>query len=215
MHRRIGHYFLMTLFTAGILLSDAALCESAVDKSKLDAIENRFTTTVSDFNGEVYVIVIDDKGNSTEEKIYIMPGESLKVPRGLTPQKGTITWKDVTHYEMMIARENDPYARWFVENLWRDRLNRVLVALENRLKEKYPTNYKNINIRVRDVADAIGIDPALGVLTGEEFVKIPNTWGGRVPNIDLSALERRLSPDYYINNIFPDERPNKSASPFS
>lgn len=194
-----------------IILVTHFLEAADINKEKLNNIEKKFTTVVSNFNGRIEVAVKDKDGKITNMQIDIVPGESVEVPVGIPPKKGRITWRDVAQYESMIAREEDPYAKWFIENLWRDRINKALTILESRLKAEYPKHYHQINIRVKDVADALGIDPPVGFLTGDEFIKIPDEWGGRVPNVDPNILEKALDR---VPDVFMSERPNRSASPF-
>ncbi len=158
----------------------------AIDKNKAAAIEEKYTDNLKNFDPSVSVRI---KGSEVE--VVLQPDKTARVPKSLSDEKRVMTWKDVAEFESkMMVSIVDPYARWFIENLWRDRINRVLKELEPKIKEKYPDTYRDVSISVKSVADALGMDPAIGFFTGEAFVKIPKEYGGRVPNVDPLLIEQ-------------------------
>ena len=213
---RGGCIYIFALVTALSFVCGDVL-GAGLDKDKMDAVEKKFTTTVSNFNGSVEVTVTDKDGKPTKVVVLIEPGEKLKVPRGIPPKMERLEWKDVAQYEAMLISVNvqDPYSRWYMENLWRDRINKTITALEERVRAEYPQNYEKINVSVKEVADALGIEPPIGFLTGETFTKIPNDFGGRIPNVDPNVLYKDLYRSDYIGSVFLDESMNRTASPSS
>ena len=198
----------------------AGLCSSYVfgqtPEERIGKAEKNYASSVDNFNGEIEIIV-DEFGAPVTEKILLLPDKDIKVPviKGEPPRE-ELTWKDVAQYENQLAKDPDPYVRWYVENVWIDRINKVLALLEEKLKEKYPDRYAEINVAVKDITDALGMQPAIGFLTSETFVKIPNSFGGKVPNVDPALAEFLDEPLEELETLETEiEIPETPASPSS
>ncbi|MFH1380919.1 MAG: hypothetical protein ABIH57_01955 [Candidatus Omnitrophota bacterium] len=122
-------FFMCTIVFFSIVLTVKSYAET---QEKIDELKEKYSTTISSFNGEVTVDTIDGK-----MEINLKPGEALIVPKNLPPKKEPVTWKDVAQYENMLSREDDPITQWFIENLWRDRINKTLLVVRKGLEKKY------------------------------------------------------------------------------
>jgi hypothetical protein len=90
-------------------------------------------TKITTFNGEVSVHVVKD-GKTTEEKVLLKGGEAVisqKTVDKVGLVKKAVSWKDIGEYEQgLVARE--PFAKFYVDNLWAARINRVVVLVRQR-----------------------------------------------------------------------------------
>ena len=203
MKNRFCWIILLFVIVAAVSLVSCTYSEAApVDQNRLNNLNAKYSDKATNFDGTLEV-----KVNGRMEKIILLPAGWLKVPAGLE-KKGTTTWKDIADYEMTTYMgRQDPYANWFMENLWIDRTNAVLAALEDKLKKEYPNKYTSMSIPVLEVTKALGIDPAVGPLTGEELVKIPVKFGGRVPHPDIGKFTDALDTEAYIGNVTAADQP--------
>jgi hypothetical protein len=90
-------------------------------------------TKITTFNGEVSVHVVKD-GKTTEEKVLLKGGEAVisqKTVDKVGLVKKAVSWKDIGESEQgLVARE--PFAKFYVDNLWAARINRVVVLVRQR-----------------------------------------------------------------------------------
>ena len=181
-------------------------------QEKINAMEKtaerkyRYTTKIPNFNGNMDVSERDKSGSVIgQETIVLALAKDSKAPQGVAKPGGQqVTWKDVSRYEQSLLQTHNPVNKWFVENLWRARINKVLAEAEKRAREKYPKDYRKINISVRDAAIALGIPvpkngPPIGPLTNQPFLKEGLLFGSRMQKIDGKYINVTL--DAYMNNM--------------
>lgn len=138
--------------------------EEAEKKAKtiaanVDKVKSGYTTVISDFNGNVSVTAAD-----TNMEVLLSPGEGVEVPKGMPIKRGVISWKDIAKYESaMVINPRDAYTKWFIENLWRDRINKVLAILETKLTKEQigeinaQSDKAGKDLLVEAISDELGI----------------------------------------------------------
>lgn len=181
-------------------------------QEKINAMEKaaeqkyKYTANIPNFNGKMDIKERDKSGSVIgEEPIVLALAEGVKAPQGAAKPGGQqINWQDVSRYEEALLQTHDPVNKWFVENLWRARINKVLAAVEKKAKEKYPNDYQKINVSVRDVAIALGIPvpkngPPIGPLTNQPILKEGLLFGAKTQKIEGEYIN--LSLDAFANNM--------------
>ncbi|MGB2705784.1 MAG: hypothetical protein WBC74_02885 [Candidatus Omnitrophota bacterium] len=169
--------------------------------ARVEERKYRYTISLPNFNGKVNVDERDEFGQVLKkETIVLALGKGIKAPLGVAVGDKEISWKDVARYEKTLLETHDPVNKWFVENLWRARINRALKLLAEKAKKEYPKDYKKIDFRVRDIAIALGIPvpkngPPIGPLTNQPFLKD----GNQLHKIDQEYID--LTLDVFMNNM--------------
>jgi len=165
----------------------------------------RYTSDIPDFNGKLTVPERDTSAKVIGmETIVLALAKDMKAPQGIAKGSGEeVTWKDVANYEKALLETHDPVNKWFVENLWRARINRVLAEVERKAKEKYPKDYKKIDVSVRDAAISLGIPvmkdgPPIGPLTNQPFIR-DGLFGTRLRRVQPEYID--VSLDVFMNNM--------------
>lgn len=161
----------------------------------------QYTSNMPNFDSKVNIDERDKAGTVVgKETIVLALASDMQAPAGIASGGRQITWKDVAQYERALLETHDPVNKWFVENLWRARINRILKLLAEKAKKKYPKDYKKIDVSVRDIAIALGIPvmkdgPPIGPLTNQPFLKD----GSAIQNVDPEYVN--LALDVFMNNM--------------
>ena len=180
MRRIILKYFFVSVMAAlvsikGICLAIAADdLEAKIEDARKQSMDKyNYVTTVSGFNGEVEVAQRDVSGRVEEKhKVILKPGKKIEIPENTPMKEGKISWKDVAQFETVLARDRDPIARWFVENTWRDRINRVYDILDKKLYEKHREAVKKLNDKYEGLSKDRAYSEALQELRKKYLVNI-------------------------------------------
>lgn len=101
----------------GLLIVSAAMAES--------------TSEVATFNGEISISMLKD-GKTIQETLLLKPGEALvnkEIMQKISSGKSSITWADVAKFEADLLSK-DLFSKLVIDNLWAQRINRVLGMLE-------------------------------------------------------------------------------------
>ena len=181
-------------------------------EQKINAMERaaekkyKYTTNIPNFNGKMDISERDKSGSVIGKgRIVLALAKGVKAPQGAAKSGSQqVTWKDVARYEKALLQTHDPVNKWFVENLWRARINKVLVEVEKNAREKYPKDYKKIRISIRDVAIALGIPvpkngPPIGPLTNQPFLKQGLFGGTTMHRVDPEYVNVAL--DVFADNM--------------
>lgn len=140
---------IMPIMIACLLVAGVAMAES--------------TTEVATFNGEVSITVMKD-GKPTQEILYMKPGELLinkEIMQKISTEKKSITWADIAKFEADLV-SRDLFSKLVIDNLWAQRINRVLGMIEPKYGRLPPLN---------SVLESLGIPKERP--TGGEYNYIP------------------------------------------